>query len=81
MELVGKQDVKFTGNDGNMIEGIKLHILDKSEFVMGRMCVTEFLRVIHPCFVKAQGLPLGEINIMYGRKGVIVGIEAVEPKK
>ena len=69
MNLVGKQKVSFTDqNTGVLIEGVKLHYTDYQENVSGMAALTKFIRTDHPLYQKALDIPLGEVEIKYGRR-------------
>lgn len=75
MELVGKQMVSFTNRDtGELVEGIKLHCTGVENGVVGLAAITQFIKKDHPCYEKACTLPLGKINIIYGRRNSVQDI-------
>ena len=75
MNLVGKQNVKFTNQEtGEVIEGVKLHFTGYDPNVRGEAAMTQFIRCDHPCYSKAIAIDLGEFNIIYGRKGIVQDI-------
>lgn len=75
MELVGKQMVSFPDRStGELIEGIKLHYTGVENGVVGLAALTQFIRKDHPCYNKACNLPLGNFNIIYGRRNSVQDI-------
>lgn len=75
MNLVGKQMVSFTNREsGEFIEGIKLHFTGVETGVVGLAAMTQFIRKDHPCYEKACSLPLGNFNIIYGRRNSVQDI-------
>lgn len=77
MELVGKQNVNFTNQQtGEVIEGVKLHFISPENNVTGLAAMTQFIRKDHPAYEKALDLPLGNFNIIYGRRGSVQDIIA-----
>lgn len=78
MNLVGKQIVSFTDRStGELIEGVKLHFNCADNGVVGLAAMTQFIRKDHPCYQKAVELPLGEFNIIYGRRNSVQDIIAL----
>lgn len=71
MQLVGKQMISFRDNNGQMIEGIKLHFTGADDRVMGQAALTQFIRKEHPCYNAALQLEMGEFDILYGRNNSI----------
>lgn len=71
MQLVGKQRISFTDQQGNLIEGIKLHFTGVDNRVSGLAAMTQFIRVDHPCYSEAANLMVGEFDIIYGRNNSI----------
>lgn len=76
-KLVGKQLVDFTNNDGQRVSGIKLHIVGIDPRVRGEACITPFFNSDHPLVEVAANVPLGDINLDFGPKNSIVGIESI----
>lgn len=75
-ELVGMQHLNFTGQDGNLVEGVKLHFLDDTNpHVNGKACMTQFIRSSHPCYESAVKLNYGKFEIRFGYGGRIVALE------
>ena len=76
-ELVGKQNVDFYNDKNQHICGVKLHLTG-----FGGMCyvgidaIHQFISTDHPCYQKALEVPLGPINIQYGRKNLVIDIIA-----
>lgn len=76
-DLIGKQILDFTGNDGKPVQGIKLHYADDTRSdVEGMAASTLFIRKEHNCYNKALALPLGEIKIEFGFGGRIIDIQS-----
>lgn len=74
--LIGKQILDFTGNDGKPVQGVKLHYSDDTrEDVEGLAASTLFIRKEHNCYNKALSLPLGEMKIEFGFGGRIIDIQ------
>lgn len=75
--LIGKQILDFTGNDGKQVQGVKLHYTDDTRTdVEGLAASTLFIRKEHNCYGKALNLPLGEMKIEFGFGGRIIDISS-----
>lgn len=68
MNLVGKQKISFYDQQGQLIEGVKLHFTGYDNRVIGQAAMTQFIRTDHPCYDAALALKIGEFDIIYGRK-------------
>lgn len=44
MQLVGKQNISFTDNSGQLIEGVKLHFIGADDRVIGQAALTQFIK-------------------------------------
>lgn len=75
--LIGKQILDFTGNDGKPVQGVKLHYTDDTRTdVEGLAASTLFIRKEHNCYNKVLSLPQGEIKIEFGFGGRIIDISS-----
>lgn len=74
-ELVGKQKVDFYNDKNQHIQGVKLHM-----YGYGGLCyegvdaLHQFIATDHPCYQKALEVPLGPVDIRYGRKNLVIDI-------
>ena len=79
MKLVGKQDISFNDREsGQLIEGVKLHLVGIDQRVQGESVLTQFIRKDNPLYPVAKDCPFGEVVIEYGPRGSVQGIY---PKK
>lgn len=71
MQLVGKQKISFTNDQGQVIQGVKLHYVGPDDRVAGMAALTKFVSMDSPLFDAALQLQLGEFDIIYGRRDSI----------
>lgn len=74
MELVGRQYVDFTNDKGEKVEGLKLHYLCEDDRVSGRCAATQFFNKTSSLYKKAEVLPFGPFNLVYGPRGRVVDV-------
>lgn len=72
VKVVGKQNVDFSNDKGERIEGIKLHILGTDKNVSGQCVFTEFVSPNSDCYDMANDLIVGSaVTLVYNRKGKV----------
>lgn len=81
MELVGKQDVSFTNDKGERVEGIKLHFLSEDERVLGRVASSRFFASSHALYARACALALGAFDLVYGPNNRVTDIIVPDAEK
>ncbi len=68
-KLLGRQIVDFE-KDGNRIEGVKLHLAEKNDMVLGMGVYTVFVGMNRPCYDVALNLEVNkDISIIFDRYG------------
>lgn len=72
-----KRDMSFPGNDGKMVEGLKLYVSCPDDKVDGLMTDSFFISTSAPVFSVASGLkPDMAIDIYFNRYGKIDAVVA-----
>lgn len=72
VKIVGKQNVDFSNDKGERIQGIKLHILGSDRNVNGWAVFTEFINPSSSAYNTALDLPLDSfVTLVYNRKGKV----------
>lgn len=74
MKYVGRQMVDFTNNNGDKVQGIKMHLVGLDDRVEGECCFTQFINFTNPLYQKVVSMPFGEVNIVYGPRGTVQNI-------
>lgn len=72
VKVVGKQNLDFSTDKGERIEGVKLHILGADKNVQGQAVFTEFVSPYAECYEDACNLIVGSsVTLVYNRKGKV----------
>lgn len=77
--LVGKSKYDFFNDKNERVAGVKLHIVCYDERVYGNAALQKSIKIDHPLYQEACDLPLGEIDIQYGRKDSVEGFTVIKP--
>lgn len=77
--LVGKSKYDFVNDNGERVAGVKLHYVCYDERVEGNAALQKAIKRDHPLYNEACNLPLGQIDIQYGRKDAIEGFTVIKP--
>lgn len=73
VQVVGVQKFNFTGNNGNAVNGVKLHFLYAVPYVVGSAC--DVLTVMDSAGVDVSDIrPEGIYNFDFDMKGKLVAI-------
>lgn len=80
MKLVGRENIEYTSKKtGELVTGVKLHCVGKSDRIDGDACDIIFVSAKNPMYAQCLGFPLGsEIAVGYNRYG---SVETINLKK
>lgn len=81
--LEGKREMSFTGQDGKIISGVQLHLVQQfsvnSADIKGRLVEKEFVSANKPCYALAEQIPIGSIiSVVYNKRGKVDDLVLVE---